>query len=163
MPRPIENVWKYPRPPALQRCTSRLRVVWHSPHGETTTIADTTGAYRVLETSHPPTYYLPPSDVRMELLKTSAARRTMCEWKGLATYHDLTLPGASESASASAPVAKARIWSYPKPTPSFESIADYLSFYATSQSDKTAVGEWKCYVDDDEVCILDSGIFRMPF
>jgi mRNA-decapping enzyme subunit 2 len=145
MPRPIENVWKFPRPPALQQCPYRLRVIWRSPQGESTTIADTTSAYRVLETSHPPTYYLPAKDVRMELLSKSAARRTLCEWKGTAQYHDLTPPGASS------PAVKARIWSYPEPTPAFQSIAGFLSFYASSQSDSKKTGEWKCYVEDDEV------------
>jgi mRNA-decapping enzyme subunit 2 len=119
-------------------------VLWRDPQGTTTTIADTNSAYRVLETSHPPTYYIPPKDVRVDLLSTSAARRTLCEWKGMATYHDLTPPGALE------PAVNARIWSYPEPTPSFRSIAGYLSFYARSQANP-AKGGWTCYVDDDEV------------
>jgi mRNA-decapping enzyme subunit 2 len=126
-------------------------VVWRDPQGTTTTIADTTSAYRVLETSHPPTYYIPPDDVKMDLLRPSAARRTMCEWKGLAAYHDFVPPGASVEA-------KARIWSYPEPTPSFKPIAGFLSFYARSHTDP-AKGEWTCYVDDDEVIgIISIGI-----
>jgi uncharacterized protein (DUF427 family) len=148
MPRPIENVWKYPRPPALQRCTSRLRIVWQPPaNGEQVTIADTTGAYRVLETSHPPTYYLPPADIRMDLLRQSAARRTVCEWKGLATYFDFV------PADQTSTLVKARIWSYPEPTPAFKDIKDHLSFYADTGLGKEA-GQWKCYVDDDEVRVL---------
>jgi len=81
--RPTENVWKYPRPPALQQTSSHLRVVWkYAKSGEEVVIADTKRGFRVLETSHPPTYYFPPEDVKMSLLKNSAARRTMCEWKG---------------------------------------------------------------------------------
>jgi mRNA-decapping enzyme subunit 2 len=146
-PRAIENVWKYPRPPALQRCSARLRVVWHpSAGGQPVTLADTTGAFRVLETSHPPTYYLPPTDVRMELLRPSAARRTVCEWKGLATYFDFAPGGES-----STPV-RARIWAYPEPTGAFKEIKDYLSFYADA-GDDSQTGQWKCYVDDDEASV----------
>jgi len=145
MSRAIENVWNYPRPPALQQYPHRLRVIWRDAQGQSTTIADTTSAYRVLETSHPPTYYLPPSDVRTEFLRPSAARRTMCEWKGLATYHDLVSP------ITNSPVVKARIWSYPETTPGFKDIAGYLAFYASSQTDEGNVGAWKCFVDEDEV------------
>lgn len=142
--RPVESVWNYPRPPALQSTRARLRVLWHPQGGGAPiTVADTTSAYRVLETSHPPTYYLPPTDVRAEFLRPSAARRTVCEWKGLASYWDLHVPGGA--------VVKARIWGYEEPTPSFKAIKGYLSFYASSATDPAKEGEWKCYVDDDEV------------
>jgi mRNA-decapping enzyme subunit 2 len=145
--RAMENVWTYPRPPALQACTSRLRVVWHPPNGGApTTIADTTSAYRVLETSHPPTYYIPPADVRTEFLKPATARRTMCEWKGLATYWDLHPPSPGAPA-----LVKARIWAYDEPTPAFRAIAGFLSFYAGSATDPAKEGEWRCYVDEDRV------------
>jgi uncharacterized protein (DUF427 family) len=63
----------------------------------------------------------------------------------MASYHDLTPPGAST------PAVKARIWSYPEPTPSFKDITNFLSFYAGSQTDPVKTGAWKCYVDDEEV------------
>ena len=70
MSRPEESVWAYPRPPRLERDTRRLRVVFA---GET--IADTIRGCRVLETSHPPTFYLPAEDVRSELLELAPGRR----------------------------------------------------------------------------------------
>ena len=80
-----ESVWDYPRPPRLEPVAKRLRVE-HA--GET--IADTTWGYRVLETSHPPTYYIPPEDVRQELLEP-APGSSFCEWKGPASYVDLVV------------------------------------------------------------------------
>ncbi|MCS7289004.1 MAG: DUF427 domain-containing protein, partial [Roseiflexus sp.] len=56
-----ESVWDYPRPPRVEPTSRRVRVVFGG-----VTIADTRRALRVLETSHPPTYYIPPEDVRME-------------------------------------------------------------------------------------------------
>lgn len=53
MPRPVENVWKYPRPPALLKTAARLRVVWKAANGEEKVVADTNEGWRVLETSHP--------------------------------------------------------------------------------------------------------------
>ncbi|GAK62859.1 DCP2-domain-containing protein [Moesziomyces antarcticus] len=144
-PRPKENVWNYPRPPALQPTAARLRVVWVTPSKQELVIAETTQGYRVLETSHPPTYYFPPSSVKMDLIKPSKARRTMCEWKGMAAYHDL------QFSKDHGPVVSGRIWSYPQPTPAFASIKDYLCFYASSQTDAERLGHWKCMVDDDEV------------
>lgn len=88
-------------------------------------IADTTGAYRVLETSHPPTYYLPPKDVDMQQL-TPVNGNSYCEWKGTASYYN----AASKSKIA---------WYYPKPTESFKAIADYICFYP-SKIDKATVG-----------------------
>ena len=51
-------MWDYPRPPALEPTDAHLVIVLGG-----VTIADTRRAYRVLETSHPPNYYLPPDDV----------------------------------------------------------------------------------------------------
>ena len=73
----IERVWDYPRPPALAPCAQRVRVqLGHA------TLADSLRALRVLETSHPPTIYVPCDDVRTELLTDSGARWTVCEYKG---------------------------------------------------------------------------------
>ena len=88
-------------------------------------IADTTGAYRVLETSHPPTYYIPPKDVDMQQLKPSSGS-SYCEWKGSASYYDA--PGKPKIA-----------WYYAKPSSSFKPIANYICFYP-SKIDKATVG-----------------------
>jgi uncharacterized protein (DUF427 family) len=78
-----ESVWDYPRPPRLEVTNKHLKVVFNSE-----TIAETNRAYRVLETSHPPVYYFPVEDVRMDFL-TEATNSSFCEWKGRAGYYDL--------------------------------------------------------------------------
>ena len=81
-----ESVWDYPRPPPLESTSRRIEVLFA---GET--IADTRRSLRVLETIHPPTYSLPPQDVRMDLL-TPVGGRSFCEWKGGAMVAAATLP-----------------------------------------------------------------------
>ena len=61
-----ESVWDYPRPPRVEGCLRRVRVVFQS-----VVVADSRKAKRVLETSHPPVYYIPPDDIRMDLLLQS--------------------------------------------------------------------------------------------
>ena len=75
-----ESVWDYPRPPVIEAVAERISVCFAG-----VTIADTARALRVLETSHPPVYYLPPEDVRLDLL-VSAPGRSFCEFKGEASY-----------------------------------------------------------------------------
>jgi uncharacterized protein (DUF427 family) len=82
-------------------------------------IAETTRAYRVLETSHPPVYYIPLEDVRAEFLRPSR-RHTYCEFKGAASYYDLVV-GDREVRDVA--------WYYPEPTERFEVIRDYVAFY----------------------------------
>ncbi|MEO8626250.1 MAG: DUF427 domain-containing protein [Candidatus Limnocylindrales bacterium] len=110
-----ESVWDYPRPPRVEPVPERIRVVVDG-----LTIADSTRALRVLETAGPPVYYLPPDDVRLDLLERSA-HATQCEWKGAAAYYTLRLGGRRTANVA---------WCYPKPLPGFESIRDHLAFYA---------------------------------
>jgi uncharacterized protein (DUF427 family) len=75
---------------------------------------------RVLETAGAPVYYIPPRDIRMDLMRTTTYQ-TFCEWKGAATYHSLTLPSREIPDIA---------WSYPDPNPGYEEIRDHLAFYA---------------------------------
>jgi uncharacterized protein (DUF427 family) len=109
-----ESVWDYPRP-AIAEPTKRHIQIIHKG----VTLADSRRAWRTLETSHPPTYYIPPEDVAMEHL-TPNPRRTLCEWKGQARYWDLTL--ATDRIDAFA-------WAYCDPTPGFADIKGYLAFY----------------------------------
>src|SRR5690242_3542514 len=104
-----ESVWDYPRPPRVEDTPKRVRVVFN---GET--IADTTRAKRVLETSHPPVYYVPLADVRGDVLVRSS-RTSFCEWKGHAGYYSVRV-GDREAPDAA--------WFYPDPTPGFEAIRD---------------------------------------
>lgn len=121
----MESVWDYPRPPRLERTTRRLRVLFA---GEL--IADTTNGWRLLETSHPPAYYIPPADVRTQFLHR-IAKRSFCEFKGTATYWDLQAGNRTSSAAA---------WSYESPTHVYLDLANHLCFYA-GRADE-------CYVDD---------------
>jgi uncharacterized protein (DUF427 family) len=109
-----ESVWDYPRPPRAESTARHIQVIFA---GET--IADTRRAIRVLETSGAPVYYIPPEDIRLDLL-TPTGRRTHCEWKGTAAYVTLTVGDRSIPNAA---------WSYPEPTPPFAAIAGYLAFY----------------------------------
>jgi uncharacterized protein (DUF427 family) len=59
-----ESVWDYPRPPRLEKVDQRIQIVCNGQ-----TMADTNVGYRVLETSHPPVYYLPPADIQMTYLQ----------------------------------------------------------------------------------------------
>ena len=111
----MENVWDYPRPPAVAPCRDRVRV---ELAGEV--LADTTDALRVLETSHPPTIYVPPHDVRADLLIASGARSTWCEFKGAARYVDAVVGGRRVRSVG---------WTYPDPTPGYEALRDHIAFY----------------------------------
>lgn len=112
-----ESVWDYPRPPRLEKTDKHLIVEFDGK-----VIAETTRAYRVLETSHPPVYYLPPEDVQTDLLRQRSGQRSFCEFKGQAIYWDIQSGQLERSAVA---------WSYPTPTSPFEPIAGYLAFYSS--------------------------------
>jgi uncharacterized protein (DUF427 family) len=120
-----ESVWDYPRPPRVESVPDRIRMVVDG-----VTIADTTRAWRVLETSHPPTYYVPPEDVRMDLMSPGRGR-SVCEWKGVASFHALTVGTRRIDDVA---------WSYEHPMPGYEAIASYLAFYP-GRVDEAWVGD----------------------
>jgi uncharacterized protein (DUF427 family) len=126
----IESVWDYPRPPRLESTPQRIWIV-HAGR----TIADTArsgdGALRILETSHPPVYYLPPSAIDMQLVVPSGARQSFCEFKGFATYWSLSIPGHDSPNAA---------WSYESPSPTYAAMRGHLAFYAT-RLDECWVGE----------------------
>lgn len=130
-----ESVWDYPRPPRIEPVSSRVQVR-HGPR----LLADTTRAVRVLETASPPTYYLPPDDVVMALLRP-APGRSHCEWKGEAQYFAL-----ADSPGGSAPVA----WCYPQPKRSFSAIAGYVAFYP---------GRVACEVNGEQVRPQPGGFY----
>jgi len=124
----MERVWEYPRPPALVPCLRRVRV---QLFGEL--IVDTSSALRVLETSHPPVFYVPLGDCDESVLRTSAAT-TFCEFKGAANYYDLVV-GDRISRDAG--------WFYAHPAARFAALAHHVAFYATR------VGA--CFVNDERV------------
>lgn len=133
----MENVWDYPRPPALVPCAPRARVVLGG-----VTIADSTRALRVLETSHPQAIYIPIADVVPGALQPSSARRTFCEWKGMASYWDLV--GGDVIAPAAA-------WSYPDPVPDYAALRDHISVYPGRVD--------ACFLDDTLVLPQESDFY----
>ena len=112
--RAAESVWDYPRPPAVEAADRHIRVIVDG-----VTIADSRRALRVLETSHPPVWYVPPQDVRMDLLQPTK-RRTACEFKGEASYYRVDAGGRGRNDAA---------WTYPHPLPGYEDLAGYIAFY----------------------------------
>jgi len=110
-----ESVWDYPRPPRLEEDDREVVV----RHGELV-VARTRHALRVLETASPPTFYLPPDDVRTDLLDGASGSST-CEWKGNARYWSLRTPDGE--------ILERVAWSYPDPYPGFEELRDHLAFY----------------------------------
>lgn len=121
-----ESVWDYPRPPRLERTAKHIQVVYNGM-----VIADSQRAWRVLETSHPPVYYIPPQDIHMECLRP-AVGGSFCEWKGQASYYDVCV-GDKTAANAA--------WTYPQPTPPFADIKDHVAFYAQPMDACTVDGE----------------------
>ncbi len=75
-----ESVWSFPRPSIAQPVRNHLKIIYNGH-----VLAETTAAVRTIETSHPPTYYFPPADVDLSLLRESSSR-SICEWKGQARY-----------------------------------------------------------------------------
>ena len=122
-----ESVWDYPRPPRLERTARHLRVVVAGQ-----LLAETRRAWRVLETSHPPVYYLPPEDVNGALLRAAPGGGSFCEWKGVARYFDVVV---------GADVRRQAAWSYADPTPAFAAIRDHVAFYPARVDRCTVDGE----------------------
>lgn len=123
----------FPRPPLLEKITKHLLVKWPASMGGQT-IAETRAAYWVLETFHPPTYYIPPSDILAPLTRTP--KKTFCEWKGTASYFSLPKPDGTGNVEN-------RAWCYERPDAErFKPIEGFVSFYN---------GPWECFVDGERV------------
>jgi uncharacterized protein (DUF427 family) len=123
-----ESVWDYPRPPRIEPSTKTIQVFFNG-----VMIAETRKARRVLETSHPPTFYIPPDDVKLEYLQATS-RKTFCEWKGRACYYSIKV-GEMQVVDAA--------WYYPRPTTAFSSIKKHLAFYPSKME--------ACYVEGERV------------
>lgn len=123
-----ESVWDYPRPPRVEPSARRIRI-----EAGGASIVDTTEAQRVLETSHPPVYYVSPEAIAAGVLQPNE-RRTFCEFKGVAHYWDVVVEGTRISAAA---------WSYPEPSPGYEAIKNHLAFYPSKMD--------ACWIDDERV------------
>jgi uncharacterized protein (DUF427 family) len=123
-----ESVWDYPRPPAIEKTDKRIKVVYNG-----IVIVDTLNAYHILETSHPPVYYIPQRDIDMTYLSPNS-HQTFCEFKGYAHYWTIAVNCKTEINAA---------WSYPNPTPKYQPIQDHLAFYAGKME--------ACFVDNEQV------------
>jgi uncharacterized protein (DUF427 family) len=123
-----ESVWDYPRPPAVEDVAQRIKIIFNDE-----IIVDSNNAKRVLETSHPPVYYIPKEDIKAGTLQ-AAAGRSWCEWKGEAHYYDVRVGNRT---------AKKAAWYYPDPTPEYAQIKDYVAFYASKMD--------ACFVGDERV------------
>lgn len=123
-----ESVWDYPRPPRWERTSKHILIEFKG-----VLIADTRQAIRVLETSHPPVYYIPPEDIQLEYLDRTSGS-SYCEWKGRAAYFDVVAGNQRAQKAA---------WTYPQPTEQFEALAGYIAFYAGPMD--------RCLVDGEEV------------
>lgn len=123
-----ESVWDYPRPARAEATTKALRVVCQG-----IVLAATQRGQRVLETSHPPTYYFPPEDVQQAYLLPNG-RRGWCEWKGGYEYYDVQI-GEVQIPNAA--------WRMVQVTPGFEALQGYFSFFAGLMD--------ACFVEDERV------------
>jgi uncharacterized protein (DUF427 family) len=132
-----ESVWDYPRPPRVVESGKHVQVIFNSA-----VIAESCRAKRVLETAGAPVYYIPPEDVRMELLSPAEGPGSYCEWKGAARYFDVEVAGTRVARAA---------WSYPDPNPPYAAIRDHLGFYAGRID--------ACYVDDERVTPQPGGFY----
>jgi uncharacterized protein (DUF427 family) len=131
-----ESVWAYPRPPIVVRSHEHVVIELNRD-----VVVDTRRALRVLETSHPPVYYLPREDVAPGLL-SPVSGTTWCEFKGSAAYFDLVCPSGR--------VVPGAAWHYPRPSPGYEALVGHVAFYPGRMD--------KCTIDD-EVVIAQQGDF----
>ena len=128
----IESVWDYPRPPRVEPSGEHIVVRLRGQ-----VIAETTDAVRVLETSHPPGYYLPRSAFEAGVLEP-AAGHSVCEYKGVASYLSI---GGVEGAG----------WYYPEPLPGYEMLADRVALYPGRMD--------ACEVDGEVVEAQEGGFY----
>jgi len=131
-----ESVWDYPRPPRVERSTRLVVVVLGGVE-----VCRTARAWRVLETSHPPSWYLPAEDWLPGSL-VPAGGTSFCEWKGVASYLDVVGGDRRESAAA---------WTYPDPVAAYEELRGAVAVYPARMD--------RCTVDGEPVRPQDGGFY----
>jgi uncharacterized protein (DUF427 family) len=131
-----ESVWDYPRPPRVEASTEHVEI-WLGG----VVVATSTRSLRVLETSHPPTYYLPQDDFAPGALR-AAEGSSWCEFKGTAAYLDVMGGDA---------VAPRAAWAYPRPTPGFESLLGHVAVMPGAMD--------RCVVDGEAVTPQAGGFY----
>jgi uncharacterized protein (DUF427 family) len=130
------RVADFPRPPAIEPERRMIVIVLGG-----VTIAETRAAWRILETTHPPTYYLPP-DAFVPGSVLIGQRRSHCEWKGTATY--VTLHGGRKTEVDAG-------WFYPDPTPPYAALRGHIAVYAGRMD--------ACYVGEERVTPQPGGFY----
>lgn len=130
------RVADFPRPPAIERVEKTVRIVLGGQ-----TVADTRAAWRILETFHPPTYYLPAAAFPAGVLRPRS-RTSFCEWKGVAIYYSLTGGGRTEVDCA---------WGYPAPSAAYSALADHVAVYAGRME--------ACFVGGEQVVPQPGGFY----
>lgn len=123
-----ESVWDYPRPPHLEAISTNIRI-----QHQGITLVNSNQALRMLETSHPPGYYIPATDIQMEYLQRTT-KRTFCEFKGVAHYYDLKIENITIPEVA---------WGYDSPSKAYPDLVNHLAFYAHKVD--------TCFVGDEKV------------
>ncbi len=131
-----ESVWDYPRPPRVEASQKRVRIYLSGRY-----LVDSQRAFRVLETSHPPVYYVPQEDIQMQFL-VKEAKTSFCEFKGQAAYWSIRVEGAELKYVA---------WSYPDPSDRFSQIKNYLAFYPSKMD--------ACFLDDEQITAQEGDFY----
>ncbi|MHA7154578.1 DUF427 domain-containing protein [Arthrobacter sp. TMN-50] len=131
-----ESVWDYPRPPRLENASERIVIEFNG-----TVIAESTTAVRVLETSHPPVYYVPIEDFVAAAL-VSAEGSSLCEYKGMAAYYDVVSDRHRAQRAG---------WTYPSPAPGFEALQTRVAVYPGAMD--------RCLIGDEVVTAQDGDFY----
>jgi uncharacterized protein (DUF427 family) len=124
-----ESVWDYPRPPRVEPTPESVEVVLGGVVVART--SESLRALRVLETSHPPAYYLPYAAFAEGTL-VPVSGTTFCEFKGTASSFDVVAGGRRAYRSA---------WTYRSPSPGYEAIAEHVSVMPGAMDRCTVDGE----------------------
>ena len=119
-------MWDYPRPPRVEASSEEVEITLGGR-----VVARSSRAVRVLETSHPPVYYVPEEDFVSGALRP-APGASWCEYKGEAAYLDVV--GGDAVASAAG-------WTYPDPSRGFERLRGMIAVYPAKVDRVTVAGE----------------------
>ncbi len=141
VPEPVgpgqESVWDYPRPPRVEPARRHVVVELGG-----VVVLDTRAALRVLETSHPPVYYLPVADARPGALEPGPQGVSYCEFKGWA--RSWTLVGGDRREAGAG-------WDYPRPTPGYDALLGHVALYLARTD--------RCLVDGEEARAQPGGFY----
>jgi len=131
-----ESAWDFPRPPRVEPTGERVIVRFGG-----VTVADSRAAVRVLETSHPPVYYLPREAFAAGVLVDTDGS-SVCEFKGTASYVDVGAGGA---------LARRGGWYYAEPSPGYEVLRGRVALYPGAMD--------ACEIDGERVVPQQGGFY----